>query len=39
MRRMFRIALVVCVGAFLLQLTAISQTGVTSASFVNTLRK
>jgi YVTN family beta-propeller protein len=35
MRRMLRMPLVVCVGAFLLQLTATSQTGVTSANFVN----
>src|SRR5918995_4734174 len=35
MRRMLRIAVVVCAGAFLFQLTAVSQTGVTTANFVN----
>ena len=35
MRRFFRIAFVVSLGASLLQLTAVSQTGITSANFVN----
>jgi YVTN family beta-propeller protein len=32
---MFRTAVVVCVGGLLLQLTAVSQTGITTANFVN----